>query len=214
MVSFSSKEGEYLSWRARKSLLPCRLQVTFRGFRIASLTCPICSSAGEDPDHALLACWAVRGIWSAICHWCGIDFSDVMEVADLASEWILKLVPVKNRPILQTIIMCSSWVIWKARNKLVMEGVQWCSVRIISDIQVLSHLWIFNRASKEILPSFTILVLPLTCEVRWTCRRCNYSNLVVYVIVSTSLRGLIKSFNKILIIAVQKMSVYHIYTSP
>lgn len=89
--SLASKKVNIFLWRAKRSLLPCRLQLAFKGIEIDTLSCPICHFAVEDQDHALLACWAVYDIWSAIGHWCGLDFSDITEVINLASQSILIL---------------------------------------------------------------------------------------------------------------------------
>lgn len=140
--SLVPKKVNIFMWRARRCLLPCKLQLALRGLQIDNLYCPICNSAVEELDHALLACWPVRDVWSALSLWCGVNFIDVLEVSDLASQRTLKSVQAKHRPILEAMIMCSSWVIWKARNKFLMEGIRWSSMSIISEIQVLSHLWI------------------------------------------------------------------------
>lgn len=138
--SLVPKKVNIFMWRARRCLLPCRLQLALRGLQIDNLYCPICNSAVEELDHALLACWPVRDVRSALSLWCGVSFRDVLEVSDLASQRTLKSVQAKHRPILEAMIMCSSWVIWKARNKFLMEGIRWSSMSIISEIQVLSQI--------------------------------------------------------------------------
>lgn len=57
------------------------------------------------------------------------------------------MVAFKAQPVWVAVLYVTSLAIWKARNKYVMKKQSWSLLEIISNIQVVSHLWITSRNS-------------------------------------------------------------------
>lgn len=74
---------------------------------------------------------------------------------DLSSHIIMNKVPPKDRRVLEAIMFCSAWVLWKERNKVVMKGKKWSGLSVLSAIKALSHLWISTISPKCKLPGYS-----------------------------------------------------------
>lgn len=119
------------SWRSVAGWQPNFLLV------MPSLQWPV-----EDVDyHVLISCSVARSIWRAVGSCCGVNLLDMLEAHDLNSQQVTHLLSAQHHVVLEAILFSTAWGVWKARDKLVMEGVQWNRLQIFSDIQTLSHLW-------------------------------------------------------------------------
>lgn len=148
-------------WRARRGFLPCYLQLAMRGLNIPSLLCPLCSVECESTDHALLRCMGAEKVWRIVAKWCGVQGLFLWEILDLDSPEVAALAPRSARAVWEAILVALAWYIWHARNKKVKEGKTWCLLQVISDIQILSFLWISSRRGKQQLSWDNWLLNPL-----------------------------------------------------
>nr|GEV55839.1 ribonuclease H-like domain-containing protein [Tanacetum cinerariifolium] len=53
--------------------LPTRLNLSLRGIDIPSISCPICSSAGESCAHLLFSCRMAKALYSKVARWCEME---------------------------------------------------------------------------------------------------------------------------------------------
>lgn len=87
-------------WRARKDFLPTYFSLARRGIDVQTISCPLCSSAIENAEHALLHCSKAFMVWELVARWCGVSGLFLWEIDDLASLETTSLVPKTNRDIL------------------------------------------------------------------------------------------------------------------
>lgn len=100
-------------WRARKSFLPCLLQLAIKGISVPSLACPLCGDATEDiNDHALFRYHLPRRVGSV----------PLIDCEDVFSEVVLNLVPTTPRPLWAAVLYVAAWTIWKEWNLVVIEN--------------------------------------------------------------------------------------------
>lgn len=161
------KKIDLFIWRARRSFLPCLLQLATRGISVSSLDCPLCVDSTEDTDHARFRCSHTRRVWMAVTRWWGVSPFFLSDYEDFFFWEISFLAPRAARPIWVAVLYVTLWAIWKEHNQFVMQKKAWNLLEVISDIQVLSHLWISSRCSKFNGSLSTWLLKSGACLLSW-----------------------------------------------
>lgn len=86
---------------------------------IVPTSCHLCSFGNDSSDHILVGCPYACEVLDCIFRWCGFPFPTfnlVKEMIDFAAKW--GRCPIK-RTVLLSVIYCSLWILWKARNDMV-----------------------------------------------------------------------------------------------
>ncbi|PWA60030.1 RNA-directed DNA polymerase, eukaryota, Reverse transcriptase zinc-binding domain protein [Artemisia annua] len=138
-------------WRAEMDRIPTRLALVRRGVNIQDVSCVNCDTGDESSMHTFTGCGITVIVWSFVERWCRLDPIIVFDVKDLllipdsvgGSKWAKKIV--------RGIIMTTCWVIWKARNAKVFEGVIPKVHEIVATIKSLSFLWLRSRSRFKII---------------------------------------------------------------
>ena len=133
-------------WRAEMDRIPTRLALVRRGVNIQDVSCVLCDTGDESSMHTFTGCGITVIVWSFVERWCRLEPIIVFDVKDLllipdsvgGSKWAKKIV--------RGIIMTTCWVMWKARNAKVFEGVIPKVHEIIAKIKSLSFLWLRSRS--------------------------------------------------------------------
>ncbi|GJR23759.1 putative ribonuclease H-like domain-containing protein [Tanacetum coccineum] len=120
-------------WRASLDKLPTRSNLILRGVNVSSVLCPLCDAEVESVEHCLIKCL-----------------------------WIGNFRCPRVNKVLNGVLQCVIWVVWKWRNKVVNAPLDSIisakSEDIFPSIQRLSKLWIAACCSSIPLDwSFRIL---------------------------------------------------------
>ncbi|GJR70305.1 RNA-directed DNA polymerase, eukaryota [Tanacetum coccineum] len=73
-----------LAWKVSLDKLPTRLNLSLRGIEIPTISCPICSSAGESCSHLLFSCNMARILINKVARWWELDIPDLLSY----EEWL------------------------------------------------------------------------------------------------------------------------------
>ncbi|GKA77246.1 RNA-directed DNA polymerase, eukaryota [Tanacetum coccineum] len=70
------------AWKVCLDKLPTRLNLSLRGIDIPSISCPICSTAGESCAHLLFSCSMAKSLYRKVARWCEVDILDFLSYED------------------------------------------------------------------------------------------------------------------------------------
>ncbi|GKA21373.1 RNA-directed DNA polymerase, eukaryota [Tanacetum coccineum] len=113
-----------MAWKVSLDKLPTRLNLSLRGIEIPSITCPICSCAGESCSHLFFSCSMARNITTKLARWWEFDCPDLFSYDDWL-EWFHTLRLLKGfKDILEGVFYVMWWVIWKYRNQTLFGSSQ------------------------------------------------------------------------------------------
>lgn len=82
------KKINLFMWHARRSFLPCLLQLAMKGISVPTISCPLCVEFTKDVDHALFKCVYARRVWDEKARWWGVDTLCICDCDDLFTEEI------------------------------------------------------------------------------------------------------------------------------
>ncbi|GKC38186.1 RNA-directed DNA polymerase, eukaryota [Tanacetum coccineum] len=134
-----------MAWKVSLDKLPTRLNLSLRGIEIPSITCPICSCAGESCSHLFFTCSKARNITIKLARWWEFDCQDLFSYDDWL-EWFHTLRLIKGfKDILEGVFYVMWWVIWKYRNQTLFGSSQPRMDMLFDEIVLLSFTWCSNR---------------------------------------------------------------------
>ncbi|GKC28591.1 RNA-directed DNA polymerase, eukaryota, partial [Tanacetum coccineum] len=112
------------AWKVCLDRLPTRLNLSLRGIDIPSISCPICSSAGESCAHLLFSCSMAKALYSKVARWCEME----IPVFDSYEDWLNWFISLRFskvfKDMLEGIFFVMWWEIWKFRNQIVFGTFQ------------------------------------------------------------------------------------------
>ncbi|GKB28399.1 RNA-directed DNA polymerase, eukaryota [Tanacetum coccineum] len=138
------------AWKVCLDRLPTRLNLSLRGIDIPSISCPICSSAGESCAHLLFSCSMAKALYSKVARWCEMEIP-VFDSYKYWLNWFISLRFSKAfKDMLEGIFFVMWWEIWKFRNQILFGTFQPRMACIFDDIVCVSFLWVSNRCKNKI----------------------------------------------------------------
>ncbi|GJY51180.1 RNA-directed DNA polymerase, eukaryota [Tanacetum coccineum] len=138
-----------MAWKVSLDKLPTRLNLSLRGIEIPSITCPICSCAGESCSHLFFSCSMARNITTKLARWWEFDYPDLFSYDDWL-EWFHTLRLLKGfKDILEGVFYVMWWVIWKYRNQTLFGSSQPRMDMLFDEIVLLSFTWCSNRCKNN-----------------------------------------------------------------
>ncbi|GJX60749.1 RNA-directed DNA polymerase, eukaryota, reverse transcriptase zinc-binding domain protein [Tanacetum coccineum] len=137
------------AWKVSLDKLPTRLNLSLRGIEIPTITCPICSCAGESCSHLFFSCSMARNITTKLARWWEFDCPDLFSYDDWL-EWFHTLRLLKGfKDILEGVFYVMWWVIWKYRNQTLFDSFQPRMDMLFDEIVLLSFTWCSNRCKNN-----------------------------------------------------------------
>ncbi|GJW49084.1 RNA-directed DNA polymerase, eukaryota [Tanacetum coccineum] len=137
------------AWKVSLDKLPTRLNLSLQGIEIPSITCPICSCAGESCSHLFFSCFMARKITTKLARWWEFDCPDLFSYDDWL-EWFHTLRLLKGfKDILEGVFYVMWWVIWKYRNQTLFGSSQPRMDMLFDEIVLLSFTWCSNRCKNN-----------------------------------------------------------------
>ncbi|GKC26786.1 putative RNA-directed DNA polymerase [Tanacetum coccineum] len=119
--SWIPRKVNVCTWRASIDRLPTRSNPVNRGVALPSVQCCLCNREIEAVEHCIIRCSRVVPIWRNIWSWWGIPSPSVFP--SFSNQDIVKG-NVKTsgchltNKVLNGVLLCSIWSIWKRRNKV------------------------------------------------------------------------------------------------
>ncbi|XP_071687813.1 uncharacterized protein [Rutidosis leptorrhynchoides] len=151
-------------WRASKGRIPCRVELDKRGLDLDSVRCPICDDNIETVEHSLISCKRAREIWEFIYKWWQFGSPDNLNLDAAFKGNGFAFKSNFGKTLWQAVEWVTGYTIWKHRNESVFNRNKMCSAVIVSEIQVLSHLWISNRVKGFEIEWLRWLLNPLSFD--------------------------------------------------
>ncbi|GJT48765.1 RNA-directed DNA polymerase, eukaryota [Tanacetum coccineum] len=139
-VKVVSIKVNIFAWKVCLDKLPTRLNLSLLGIDILSISCPICSTAGESWAHLLCSCSMAKSLYRKVARWCEVDIPDFLSYEDWIT-WFSSLRIAKGfKDVLEGIFYVMWWAIWKFRNQFLFGTDQPCMALLFDEIVLLSFL--------------------------------------------------------------------------
>nr|GEV32311.1 RNA-directed DNA polymerase, eukaryota [Tanacetum cinerariifolium] len=152
-----------MAWKVSLDKLPTRLNLSLRGIEIPSITCPICSCAGESCSHLFFSCSMARNITTKLARWWEFDCPDLFSYDDWL-EWFHTLRFLKGGNLLErrtqdvlTIIENKSKVC-NSRNKSVVSQVKSCDANSNSSSEIAKLTYAVNQQTSVVTTAMTTIL--------------------------------------------------------
>lgn len=79
----------------------------------------MCVGGIESPDHVLIGCPLAKQVWIRNMDWCGLQNPTPQDCRGLADFFLEADLVNNKKDVLQSIVMATSWLIWKTRNDII-----------------------------------------------------------------------------------------------
>ncbi|KAJ0478339.1 putative RNA-directed DNA polymerase [Helianthus annuus] len=137
----------YFIWKLRLGSIAVKTVLAHRGVPITNLSCRMCGREEETIDHLAVSCVFARAVWWHVCMWVKVPtFTQPLLVREMANG----LKDMKGsacwKKVIEVIFYATLWRIWKARNALIFDEVQFNVTRVVEAIKEDSYLWIKCRS--------------------------------------------------------------------
>lgn len=133
-----------LAWRVINGKLPTLENLNKVGVRVQS-NCRICGFGPENEDHIFTRCPLAKEVWTELQNWwfcLGLIPSNCLDLLNNKKEFIG---PGWLAEVNEAVILIFIWVLWTFRNKGIFRGDVKSQLELVTEIQILSHLWINAR---------------------------------------------------------------------
>lgn len=95
------------------------MNLVLRGINVNFIIRPLYLTDTESTYHALMRWPKAFMVWESVASWCGVSGLFLWEVSDLSSVDTLSLVQLASKDIWESILVVTSWCIWRTRNEVV-----------------------------------------------------------------------------------------------
>nr|GEV90079.1 zinc finger, CCHC-type [Tanacetum cinerariifolium] len=142
------KKVNIFLWRLNLDRLPHRLNLSWRGLEIQSISCSVCSNDMESNDHGFYTCDVALHIWSLVRIWCDISIPAIVSHSDWKSWFDNLHLSSDGKTRLQVIAATVWWTIWKYKNPVTFNSQCMRKCDLIDNIRLCSFTWLNCRGSK------------------------------------------------------------------
>lgn len=132
--------------------LPARSNLDKRGIDLHSTRCPLCDEDQETEFHLFAKCPISVDVWNAISSWWNLghlDFGCTHDVLSLADSF--PNITGHLHKLLDVVVHVALWVIWRFRNETIFRLQKPRRDSLVSDVKLLSFVWITSRHKKIVL---------------------------------------------------------------
>lgn len=98
--------------------------------------CALCDQADETTDHLLCSCVFTCEIWTRLLAPAGIDHLAPQPTSLFADWWLLarETVPADGRRAFDSLVLATSWIIWKERNRRTFDNIARMTTQVLDAI--------------------------------------------------------------------------------
>lgn len=135
-----------MAWRTLWDRLPTRTNLERRSILSSNETsCLICGLTSESADLVFIHCIGAKSIWRGCLQWMNIDLASHSNIKDHFVMFSGILLGKRGITFSVCLWEYVVWIIWKTRNKLIFEGVEFNSVKILEEIKARLWSWILAK---------------------------------------------------------------------
>nr|GEX04150.1 COP9 signalosome complex subunit 6a-like [Tanacetum cinerariifolium] len=130
-----------LTWKVKIDALPTRLNISWRGIDIDTLSCPICDCRVESSNHLFFSCILARQIARKISLWWNVNYVEVNSYVEWLN-WLVSLwLSAKLKVMIEGVFYAMWWYLWSYRNKLLFETKVSLKAVIFDDVVSSLFYW-------------------------------------------------------------------------
>jgi hypothetical protein len=131
------------SWQLLYDRLPTKDNLLSRGVlnQTSDTNCVWCGETMESAKHLFLHCHKIIRVWYEVCKWLGVLIimpPDIMTLFDCLCGAVRNKKKKKGFLLVWHTVM---WVIWRARNDVIFNGILKDPLELVEEIKVLSWKW-------------------------------------------------------------------------
>nr|GEW05960.1 RNA-directed DNA polymerase, eukaryota [Tanacetum cinerariifolium] len=123
------------AWKMCLDRLPTRLNMSLCGIDIPSISCPICSSAGESCAHLLLSCSMAKALYSKVARWCEME----IPVFDSYKDWLNWFISLRFSKAFKDMLEALLVLIKLIRKGLEIKALH--GIKVCKNAPIISHLF-------------------------------------------------------------------------
>ncbi|KAL8483406.1 hypothetical protein ACS0TY_026198 [Phlomoides rotata] len=131
------------SWRVLWDRLPTKLNLQKRNILNpnSSLNCVLCNAREESSRHIFFECEVSYKVWMSCLNWLGVASALQSDPCRNLSAFRQNARRGKGMLVLVVIWQCMIWLIWKARNAIIFEGVTFNSNNLLEELKARVWSW-------------------------------------------------------------------------
>nr|XP_043625865.1 uncharacterized protein LOC122597324 [Erigeron canadensis] len=149
-------------WLVSLDRLPTRNNLAYKGMDMPSIRCPLCDNFVETCDHVFDSCEFASYVRAGVSNWLQIVLLALHGPAELLHLVDTMQISMEKKRVVEAIVFCGCWSIWKFRNDKVFNKGKQRKEYIIDNIIVYSYLWLSNRTKKKYMSLVEWLSIPLS----------------------------------------------------
>nr|XP_043631525.1 uncharacterized protein LOC122602975 [Erigeron canadensis] len=138
-----------LVWRILINRIPTRINLVNKGVDIPSSLCPLCGNSIETCNHIFGQCAVASRLWSLVTKWLQIAPIPLQGPTHIIIYIDDMHVSKDKKDIIEAIIYCVWWSIWKYRNEEVFNNGMNRKEFLFDLIFTQSYMWYSCRCKKK-----------------------------------------------------------------
>lgn len=148
-------KAQIMAWRLLLDRLPTRDNLLKRNMIISSMaSCNCCNAEMETAENLFLACSESRKLWNQMTDWVGVAWAAPKQVGAHREAFSNLLGRGKLKRKLGGLWTCVVWVLWKWRNAVLFEGLEWDFRRVENEIKCRFWSWCVVKGEANPCTSF------------------------------------------------------------
>lgn len=106
--------------------------------------CLLCCSAGESVSHLLFHCEISRQVWNHFLAGVGLLWVLPDCIDSIIKSWRYRIIHPIGKKLLPLLPAAICWTIWKSRNALVFENINFNVTEVIKQVKIQAYCWVRN----------------------------------------------------------------------
>ncbi|GJR46371.1 RNA-directed DNA polymerase, eukaryota [Tanacetum coccineum] len=139
-----SRKVNIFMWRLMLDWLPHRMNLSFRGIDIQSISCPSCNGNVESFNHIFFECDIALEVWRLVCIWCDITSPTFTSLEHWKNWTGLWQTSKEKKHRFFAIFVLSLWWLWRFHNSVTFCSHQIRKSDIFDNIQSCSFSWLYH----------------------------------------------------------------------